>query len=83
MSFFITFLAVDTHHLQVIGRKPPLLSLSGFARLKENTFTYRRACGNTSLWRVGKTKPEWNQGRRDSTKQESCLARGGVPFPVA
>ena len=34
------------------------------------------------LWRDGKTKPAWNQGRHASRKQESHLARGGIPSPL-
>ena len=47
--------------------------------MKKNLSTYRRACGISSLWRGGKTKPEWYQGRHGSTKQETHLARGGIP----
>src|ERR1051326_1094444 len=36
------------------------------------------ACGE----RV-ESKPAWNQGRHASTKQETHLVRGGLPFPVA
>lgn len=32
-----------------------------------------------SLWRDGKTKPVWYQGRHDSSKQETHSVRGGIP----
>jgi hypothetical protein len=50
--------------------------------MKKKPFTYRRACGISSLWRDGKTKPEWNQGRHDSMKQETHAARRGIPSPL-
>jgi hypothetical protein len=78
--FFIKILAMDTHHFQVIGWKPPLLSLSGFPRLNKHLFVYRRACGISSGARGRKTKPEWNQGRQASTKQEALTREGGNPM---
>jgi hypothetical protein len=56
-------LVVDTHHFQVIGRKPSLRSLSGCAWLKKNRSSYLGACGMSSLWRGGKTKPAWKGGK--------------------
>ena len=40
-----------------------------------------RRAGGLSLWRGGKTKPAWYQGRHASAKQETHAARRGIPFP--
>ncbi len=71
---------MDTHHLEVIGRKPPLRSLSGFVWLKKNPSTYRRACGMRQPVE-SRSRPHLHgrAGRPDEAEQETRHAQVGFP----
>src|SRR5947209_12162806 len=76
---------MDTHPIDGIGRKRPLRPPSGFAWLKKNPSTYRRACGMRKPVE-SRSRPNLHRraGRHDESEagNPTCERWNPITLPV-